>query len=151
MAQEIERKFLCKFVPKGLEPKSIKQGYIFIEKGRHLRIRIVNNKIGLLTLKFDKGQVRDEFEYGIPLKDANEMYIKCNFWLEKTRYVTQHQNFHVDIDKYNNGLIVAEIEFDTLKQSIKFDKFPDYFGEEITGMKKYSNILMAQENFNNKK
>ena len=81
MSMEIERKFL---VNKELwQPPDdgvvYQQGYIYTQNGSTVRVRIAGN-LGFLTLKGKtKGMTRPEFEYPIPLVDAQEMLqIMCD-------------------------------------------------------------------------
>ena len=71
MAQEIERKFLVKagWQPQG-QGEKIAQGYLSTVPERTVRVRIKGEK-GFLTIKGkNKGISRAEFEYEIPLKEA---------------------------------------------------------------------------------
>ena len=142
MAKEIEKRFICKFVPKGLKPLDIKQGYVFHELDKQIRVRIINDAFGSICIKFTETIERDEFEYNIPLKDAQEIFDKCELKLTKIRYKTKIGKYTVDIDKYPTGLITAEVELDS-----KDDDFdlPDYLGEEVTGDYRYSNIHIAEQ------
>lgn len=149
MAKEIERKFLLTKnspipIPEGFSKVSIKQGYIFVEKGKHLRIRLYK-KQAVLGLKYTSGPVRDEYEYDIPMKDAKEMYSKCTMKLEKNRLTFKRFNETYDVDSYPNGIIFVEVEFASLKASKKWVK-PSWIGKEITGVSKYSNINLAKKN-----
>lgn len=147
MAKEIERKFLLdKPIPWDLgEQKLIKQGYIFLSKNKHLRVRIIDHS-AFLCLKFTKNKTRDEYEYEIPLLDGLEMMSKCTYVVEKIRNVMHPigNRYTIDIDTYPNGLIVAEVEFKTIEDSESFSPL-DWFGEEISGNKKYSNITLAKQ------
>lgn len=147
MGKEIERKFLLdKPIPWDLgHQKLIKQGYLFLSKNKHLRIRIVDHS-AYLCLKFTKNKTRDEYEYEVPLLDGLEMMNKCQYVIEKIRN-TIHPLGHkytIDVDTYPNGLIVAEVEFKSLEESDSFVPF-EWFGIEITGNKKYSNITLAKQ------
>jgi adenylate cyclase len=144
--QELERKFILKYLPEGLEPVSIQQGYLMFEGKKHLRCRIVGDK-GFITFKrviskFEK----DEFEYEIPLRDAEELMASTDIKLDKVRYKTEYDGNQVDIDFYpSSGIYIAEIEYEEELKSI-----PDYCGEEVTGKSQFSNIRMAKENAKNK-
>lgn len=144
MGKEIERKFLIKgetpFDNK--TPKLIKQGYVIVEKNRHLRVRLIGNK-GILGLKFINGPVRDEFEYPIDIEEANEIYNKCRWSLEKKRITGIIDDLSYDIDEYPNGIRVVEVEFP--KERYKFKK-PKWMGKEVSKNKKYSNITLAKKN-----
>jgi len=145
MAKEIERKFLiAKSIPWDMgQQKLIKQGYILIEEDKHLRIRIIDNK-AIIGLKYFGEQERDEYEYEIPLIDGLEILHKCSLKLEKIRNTISplDNGYVVDIDTYPNGLIVAEVEFKSVEDANNFTLI-DWFGEEITGKREYSNITLA--------
>lgn len=147
MGKEIERKFLLdKPIPWDLgNQKLIKQGYLFITKNKHLRIRIIDHN-AYLCLKFTKNKTRDEYEYEVPLLDGLEMMNKCQFVVEKIRNTIHPlgQEYNIDIDTYPNGIIVAEVEFKSLNDSNTFKPF-EWFGKEITGDKNYSNISFAKQ------
>jgi CYTH domain-containing protein len=139
---EKERKFKLKYLPQGLTPMRIKQGYLMIKNKKNLRVRIINDEVAYFTFKIsiDKSS-KDEFEYQIPLSEAIEMYSKAEKRLEKTRYKTKFNGNNIDIDVYPDGLKVVEIEYE---DNLKDGDIPDYCGEEITGISKYSNIKIAK-------
>jgi len=67
--------------------------------------------------------------------------------LQKIRYEVPWKHFLIEIDIYvgkNKGLMVAEVEFPNRNACRKF-KPPDWFGREVTGAKRYSNIRLATE------
>ena len=75
MGTEIERKFLLKNDGwRGLGPgKHYRQGYLSTVKERTVRVRTAGDK-GYFTVKgITVGDKRPEYEYEIPLSDANEM------------------------------------------------------------------------------
>jgi adenylate cyclase len=147
MPKEIERKFLLdKPIPWDLgEQKLIKQGYLFINKNKHMRVRIIDHT-SYLCLKFTKEKVRDEYEYEIPLIDGLEILSKCQYVIEKIRNTIKPigHEYTIDIDTYPNNIVVAEVEFKTLNDCNQFNPF-DWFGDEITGNKEYSNITLAKQ------
>lgn len=143
---EKERKFKLKYLPGGLVPQKIKQGYLMFEGKKHLRVRITDNKKAELAFKtILSKEIKKEFEYDIPLKDAKDMYNDTSITIEKTRYSTKFGKNKVDIDIYASGIQVVEIEFNS-----PLKKLPDYCGKEVTGQKQYSNIVMALNNKNKK-
>ncbi len=149
MAKEIERKFLLSAgssipIPKEHKKLAIKQGYIFLDKGKHLRIRLYKDR-AVLGLKYTSGPVRDEYEYEVPMKDAKEMYSKCTMKLEKHRLSFERFNETYDIDSYPNGIQFVEVEFKSVKASKTWVK-PSWIGKEITKVSKYSNIVLAKQN-----
>lgn len=148
MNKEIERKFLvCQF-DKALayDIIDIKQGYVFSEEGKVLRVRTWNDK-AYITLKYRVGKfTRNEYEYEIPYSDAYKILSEIcpGNILEKTRYLYSHQGKTWEIDVFagrNEGLILAEIELESEDES--FEK-PDFIGEEVTGNPKYSNHNIAK-------
>ena len=143
MGLEIERKFL----PAGDGWRDLaagiryRQGYINTNKERTVRVRTCNHK-GFLTIKgISTGASRLEFEYEIPLADAEVMLdTLCEKPLiEKNRFLIQRGNFSWEVDEFlgeNTGLIIAEIELEYEEQP--FAK-PDWVGEEVTGDPRYFN------------
>ncbi len=74
MAKEIERKFLIDLDKICLLKAGtvIKQGYISTSSKTVVRVRVAG-ELAFLTLKGEnKGVTRSEFEYEIPVIDANE-------------------------------------------------------------------------------
>jgi adenylate cyclase len=143
MGIEIEKKFLLK----GGEWKQLavgiayRQGYLNSVKERTVRVRTINDN-GFLTIKgVSVGATRLEYEYEIPLEDAQALLDElCEKPLiEKNRYKVDFGGFIWEIDEFfgeNDGLIVAEIELESEDQS--FDK-PQWVGEEVTGDTRYFN------------
>ena len=149
MAIEIERKFLIN--PKEKVPfhlfgvsEVLRQGYILIGKGKHLRIRLYPNDTAVLGIKYINGPVREEFEYEIPYVEGVIILNKCEYRLGKVRRSGIIGNEHYDLDVYPNKVRVVEVEFESLEASKDWDK-PEWIGKEITGVKKYSNITLAKQ------
>ena len=151
MGIEIERKFLLT----GTEWKQLasgtpyRQGYLNSTKERTVRVRTIDDK-GFLTVKgISVGASRLEFEYEIPLGDANTLLDElCEKPLiEKNRYKIEHQGFTWEVDEFfgeNDGLVVAEIELESEDQA--FDK-PGWVGEEVTGDPRYFNSSLISKPF----
>ena len=147
MATEIERKFLLdQPIPWDLgQQKLIKQGYLFVSKNKQVRVRVIDHQ-SFICVKFTGKLVRDEYEYEIPLLDGLEMLSKCKMKLEKIRNTVRPSihTYTVDIDTYPNGLVVVEVEFKDEESCQNFTPL-DWFGDEITGNKKYSNITLSKQ------
>lgn len=148
MSKEIERRFLLAKgssipIPAQHTKSTLKQAYLVGEKDRQIRVRIANNTVAWLCIKFTESIIRDEFEYVIPLNEAKEIYKKCGWRIEKKRLSFKSNGYHYDIDTYKNGLVSVEVEFESKKHMKAWVK-PSWLGEEITGVAKYSNILMAK-------
>ena len=149
MAIEIERRFIVQgekwkdFAQKSYE---IKQGYLITEKnGWTTRVRIINNQKAVLTLKYPKEELtRYEFEYMVPLNDAEELFKIAKYSLIKTRYELHlnHNLWIVDCFKEKNfPLVVAEIELESLKEV--FEK-PNWCRLEISNLQELSNSSLAK-------
>jgi CYTH domain-containing protein len=142
---EKERKFLLKYLPQlgdyFKEPQFIKQGYLLFDKGKQLRIRIINDNYYQLCFKKKINQEEKfEIELDVSRKEGSELYSMCECKLEKKRFKTFFHDYKVDIDIYPSGLSVVELEFNE-----NLDKIPDYCGQEITGIKEYSNLYLAKK------
>jgi CYTH domain-containing protein len=147
MAKEIERKFLLKNESwRGLsQGVSYRQGYLTAGAGITVRVRIVGNQ-GFLTVKgATVGNSRLEFEYPIPLEDAQEMLdTLCDRPLiEKTRYKIKQGDLLWEIDEFageNQGLILAEVELKEENQTIEL---PEWIDREVSDPK-YFNANLAK-------
>lgn len=143
MGVEIERKFLVdnNKLPHLINGYTIKQGYIQTVNHTTVRIRI-RDKEAFLTIKGkNEGATRLEFEYPIPLHDANDMLnTLCETsFIDKTRYLVEHEGhtWEVDIFEGNNkGMIVAEIE---LKSEEEDFSLPGWVTQEVTDDIRYFN------------
>ncbi|MDJ1174353.1 CYTH domain-containing protein [Roseofilum capinflatum] len=150
MAIEIERKFLVKGDSwRGLG-KAIhyRQGYIRTENHATVRVRIAGDR-GYLTLKTlpsgSSGIRRLEYEYPIPLEDAQEMleYLCDRPQIDKTRYTFNWGGMVWEVDEFagdNQGLILAEVELTDANQEIQL---PEWVGEEVSEDYRYFNSYLA--------
>jgi CYTH domain-containing protein len=153
MGKEIERKFLVKkdTFKTLAQGTRYRQGYLNSQKERVVRVRTIDDK-GFLTVKgITTGATRVEYEYEIPLKDAEAMLDElCEKPLiEKNRYKIKQGNFIWEVDEFfgeNQGLICAEVELES--ESQRYDK-PEWIGEEVTGDPKYFNSNLIQNPFKN--
>ncbi|UKP00484.1 CYTH domain-containing protein [Nostoc sp. UHCC 0870] len=150
MPKEIERKFLVKDDSwRQLAKGSLyRQGYIS-SQGATVRIRIVGNQ-GYLTIKGPTiNYSRSEFEYQIPLADAQEMLdtLCVRPLIEKTRYKINVGGLVWEVDDFagaNQGLILAEVELTDEAQQIEL---PQWIGEEVSGDLKYYNSYLVKHPF----
>ena len=149
--REIERKFLIKELPPGIErfqSYPIAQGYLANETGgRHVRIR-KRGKSASLTFKVGRSTHREEREIKLsPQQFAALWPATAGRRLRKARYYIPWKGLTIEIDIYrgiNKGLIVAEVEFENQTDCRRF-KAPTWFGPEVTGVKRYSNVRLARE------
>jgi CYTH domain-containing protein len=143
MGVEIERKFLLKSDAwRSLgRPVLYRQGYLNRSKERTVRVRTAGEK-GFLTLKgISSGAKRTEYEYEIPLADADAVLndLAEKPIIEKTRYRIEYKGLFWEIDEFsgeNQGLILAEVELDSEDQAIEL---PPWIGEEVTHDPRYYN------------
>ena len=148
MAQEIERKFLLSALPAldGLVGERIIQGYVAKEPGAMTtRVRIRSDQ-AFVTLKGPSvGMARDEYEYPIPVDDAEEILRRyCQERIVcKTRYLLEHQGVTYEIDVFagrHAGLVVAEVELACASQALDL---PSWIGKEVTNDARFGNYTLA--------
>lgn len=150
MAKEIERKFLVEndsWLSEVTSKTGFRQGYIASLDDRSVRIRIMDDKDAKLTIKIGTSSlVRDEYEYEIPIHDAEElMSTALGVVIEKTRYTVDHAGFTWEIDVFDGlylGLVVAEVE---LQSEIDEPDLPSWLGRDVTGDRRYSNQVLATQ------
>lgn len=150
MAKEIERKFLVRGEAwrSAVESKSVlKQGYVASMDDRSVRIRILDEKTARLTMKIGRGTLtRDEFEYEIPVSDADELLENAiGIVIEKTRYRVPYEGFVWEVDVFagaHRGLVIAEVE---MQAETDNPPLPAWLGREVTGDFRYSNQALATE------
>ncbi|MRT93299.1 CYTH domain-containing protein [Ancylomarina sp. 16SWW S1-10-2] len=147
MATEIERKYLIKedLLKLPTEGNRIVQGYLWSEKEKSMRIRITKDK-SFLTIKTGTNPLsRLEYEYEIPMADAEELIHQCDRTIKKTRFRVLEAGMNWEIDVFegeNKGLIVAEIELTSKDQ--KFEK-PEWLKLEVTQDKRYLNVNLVNQ------
>ena len=151
MGKEIERKFrVIKDTWRNEKGTRYCQGYLNSAKERNVRVRTIEDKAYLTIKGIAIGASRMEFEYEIPLQDADELLEICEKPLiEKTRYKVQEGGFVWEVDEFfrdNQGLIVAEVELESEDQ--EFPK-PDWVGEEVTGDPRYFNSNLIKNPYTN--
>ena len=144
MAIEIEHKFLLANEDwRNYVIRSVyyKQGYLGGNENNSIRVRVSDEYAWLNLKSAVAGAQRLEFEYEIPLNDADIILEQLCFkpYIEKYRHFVQHAEHLWEIDEFlgdNAGLIVAEIELSQLGES--FVK-PDWLGQEVTDDLRYYN------------
>ncbi len=147
MGVEIERKFLITnndWKPLVINSFSIKQGYLSLAPERTVRVRTKNNKAYLTIKGKNKGITRAEFEYEIPIIEAEQLLLLCEGTIiEKVRHevVYEHKIWEIDVFKGDNqGLIIAELELINEEETFKI---PDWLGKEVSTEAKYYNSSLA--------
>ena len=147
MGKEIERKFLVKDESwrEGTTGVPYRQGYLAVGPPVAVRVRIAGGKAYLNIKKSTLDTSRDEFEYPIPIEDAQTIlsHLCKGFPIEKTRYKIAFADMLWDIDVFegaNHGLIVAEIELADPDQH--FER-PPWLGQEVSADPRYLNSSLS--------
>lgn len=153
MGREIERKFLLKndnWRTHADAGRRFRQGYFAAPEDAarqraSIRVRTDGDR-GFLNIKsYELGVSRQEFEYPIPLHEAEQMLDElCEMpQIEKSRYLVKHGEHVWEIDVFtgdNDGLVVAEVELE--HESEIFQK-PDWLGEEVSDDTRYYNVCLV--------
>lgn len=148
MATEIERKFLVtndSFQELSVSSSKIVQGYLSDNPDATVRVRILDTKAFLTVKSRNIGATRGEWEYEIPLEDANEILDLCPSIIIKERYIVPFGGlkWEVDVfDGHNKGLVMAEIELPD--EDTQFE-LPPFVGVEVTGDAKYYNSVLSRK------
>lgn len=148
MAYEIERKFLVigEYKSQSFKNYPIRQGYLSKTDAGVVRVRTKGDK-AFLTIKralSENKLKRYEWEYEIPVCDAEEMLVFCDNVIDKTRYLVQMGSHVFEVDEFrgdNEGLVMAEVEL--ADENELFEK-PDWLGEEVTQDHRYYNSYLSE-------
>ena len=127
---------------------NIHQGYLLVDPGKTIRIRTTGTNAFLTIKGPSRNATRAEYEYAIPLVDADELLQLCTTpVIEKVRYRMEYAGKIWEVDEFfgeNDGLILAEIELTFAEE--KYDK-PAWVGEEVTNDPRYYNSYLAVHPF----
>ena len=149
MATEIERKFLVNGIAwRQPHPVQFRQGYLNRDRERTVRVRVAGEQAFLTIKGLTQGISRAEFEYAIPVSDAEQLLQLCQGPLiEKARHVVVENGTTWEVDEFfgdNAGLVVAEVELESEEKS--FDR-PDWLGTEVTQDPRYYNSNLATHSY----
>src|SRR6056300_917166 len=150
MKPEIERKFLLTseqalaLKAEATHKKELKQGYL--AEGEHVILRVrISDQNAYLTIKEKvKGRSRLEFETPVELSDAEKLLDLCSNQIKKTRHLIK-RDYLIELDEFhaaNEGLWLAEIEFDSIEESNSFIS-PVELGKEVTDDYRYYNSYLV--------
>ena len=158
--KEIERKFLVdlKLLKEDTEidparplenvgrGSPCKQGYILSDFHKSLRVRIMRGEAFLTVKAHGAGITRDEFEYQIPIEDAEYMLDNLceGHTIFKIRYDIHRNGDTWELDVFhseNEGLVVAEIELETPDQDVVL---PAWVVKEVTANTRYLNVSLSK-------
>ena len=150
MALEIERKFLIEAIPTWLSEhpsEEIEQGYV-TESGDSVQVRLRRRGgESILGVKRGTGLSRGETEVGLDPATAGKLWeLTTGRRVQKTRHRVQAGPVTIEVDVYADeleGLVVAEVEFDSEAAASAFDP-PGWLGRELTGERRFDNDLLAE-------
>jgi adenylate cyclase len=151
MGVEIERKFLVAgdgWQAEARQPgMPMRQGYLAAGGAGLPSVRIrIAGPAAFLTVKGPGGKVRAEFEYPIPVADAEAMLGLSPFaTLAKTRFEVMHEGHLWTVDTFHappalDGLVLAEVE---LAAEEVDPPLPQWLGAEVTDDPRYTNAALA--------
>lgn len=148
MKVEIERKFLLasdgwrRLVER---TDYIRDGLVAVSDERKTRVRIIGDR-ATLAVKTKRVQgSRFEFEYDIPLADAELMLESCgSSTISKHRHYVSIGGLVWEIDEYDGllkGVVLAEVELASIDQPLDI---PPWIGHEVTAEAPYRKLNMLQ-------
>jgi adenylate cyclase len=146
---EIERKFLVESDAwrRDAGPgRRFCQGHVAKDGKASVRVRRTSDKAYLTVKGARTGISRAEFEYEIPVGEAEEMLqtLCIKPLLEKTRYCVVHDGMTWEVDVFAgpaDGLVVAEVELSSADQPVSM---PEWIGAEVTNDPRYrSSAIVA--------
>jgi len=150
MAKEIERKFLVTgdaWRP-GARGVPYRQGYLSAgaDAGCTVRARVAGERAWVTIKGRAVGAARDEYEYPIPVADAEEMLERlCTGGrIEKIRHRVPFAGHTWEVDEFlgeNAPLVVAEVELDRIDAEVSL---PSWVGLEVTYDPRYTNAALAR-------
>jgi len=153
MAEEIERKFLPvseTWRDQVERSRRMVQGYLQRGGETAIRVRIAGEQAWLNIKKNIDGVHRLEFEYAIPLADAEQLMAQVALRpvIDKTRHYLTLGPHTWEIDEFhgdNAGLVVAEIELGHADETFQR---PDWLGEEVSTDRRYFNSSLSERPYN---
>lgn len=148
MATEIERRYLLLREPDlgDAVPETITQGYISDNPEKTVRIRRRGDEAFLTIKGLRVNGAAPEFEYPIPVADADEMLARfcTGNGVAKARYTMPEDGLTWEVDVFagpHHGLIIAEVELPDIRHPVIR---PDWlFGHEITNDNRFANAALA--------
>jgi len=155
VAIEIERKF--RVVGEGWRPHVVKsvrmaQGYIndmaALREARQnasVRVRIAGDQAFLNLKSRELGRSRQEFDYPVPVADAEALLRLCvGGLIDKVRHYIPQDGLTWEVDEFsgdNAGLVVAELELPAVDTAFAR---PGWLGREVTEEQRFYNLALAE-------
>lgn len=128
------------------------QGYFEQQPGGpSVRVRIAGKQAFLTVKGVVRNFSRSEFEYEIPVADAEAMLREfcAGKFVEKVRFLVPFEGYIWEVDEYsgdNAGLFTAELELDD--ENTQFP-VPPWLGEEVTADRRYGNGALSRNPYRN--
>ena len=171
MAIETERKFLVfalswetwKAEHETVDPiRDIEQGYLSMDPDCSVRVRLESfmSSVAMKPTFVQRASVdikgklegtsRKEISLGANVEQAKELLEMCGiFRLKKIRYWYEYENLIWEIDEFENGLILAEIELSMIHNQKHMPedgniKMPPFIGKEVTNDPAYYNVNLVR-------
>ncbi len=155
MGIEIERKFLV--IGEGWRAsvlKSVRMAQAYINdmaalrearQNASVRVRIAGDAAFLNLKSREPGHTRQEFDYPIPVADAEALLALCvGGRIDKVRHYVGHAGHTWEVDEFagdNAGLVVAELE---LAAADEVFERPAWLGREVTDETRWYNLALAE-------
>jgi adenylate cyclase len=151
MDMEIERKFLVlddSWKSKATGSYQIEQGYVSKDETTSTRFRKITYKSGLTfhicTIKTSVPNSvlsRNEIEFEISKSVYEQMKtVHKGTLIIKERFQVPYMKQYFEVDVFESGLVLAELELKTEDQVITK---PQWLGEDVTSNHSYKNTSMA--------
>jgi adenylate cyclase len=152
MGVEIERKFLVKnelWREHVVAESKLVQGYLARGENATVRVRTAGSSAHINIKGATAGIRRTEFEYEIPLAEAEEILqqLVLQPCIEKTRFRVRCGDHIWDLDLFageNSGLVLAEIELESEQELFEM---PSWAGDEVSGDSRYYNANLVKQPF----
>ncbi len=150
MAKEIERKFLVVGDDwrAGALGIPYRQGYLSAGADAicTVRARVAGERAFLTVKGRAVDGARDEYEYPIPVADAEEMLERLCVGgrVEKLRHRVPFAGRVWEVDSFsgeNAPLVIAEVELDSIDADVAL---PPWVGREVTDDPRYTNAALAR-------
>ena len=147
MGVETERKFLVtddSWREQARESRTLRQGYLAIDGPTTVRVRTDGHEAWVTIKGAQEGLTRPEFEYAVPVEDAEALLGLCGGRLvEKVRHLVPVDGSVWEVDEFqgaNHGLVVAELELSGPEED--FTR-PRWLGAEVSEDGRYLNASLS--------
>ncbi len=149
MRFEIERKFLVAhdgWRATAMHRMELRDGLIGQYARGKVRVRLDGSRAWITVKGARQGLGRPEFEYEIPVSDAEHMLtgLCIGGTLEKTRSVVPFAGLIWTVDEFRgplSGIVLAEVELEDEGQDFAR---PDWVGREVTGDLRFRQSTLLQ-------